>query len=113
MDNIKQIELLKLAAKGYQIIFKKHNFFFLQTGLSSFIHIPAFVVMAYSAREMVRSGTFPGLETGGFGPWTNLMIPDDTFILPILASTLTYAGMEVLCSFGSDRRTYYFLSYSL
>ncbi|KAL0583652.1 hypothetical protein ABG067_006465 [Albugo candida] len=95
MDNIKQIELLKLAAKGYQIIFKKHNFFLLQTGLSSFIHIPAFVVMAYSAREMVRSGTFPGLETGGFGPWTNLMIPDDTFILPILASTLTYAGMEL------------------
>nr|CCA23648.1 Cytochrome Oxidase Biogenesis (Oxa1) Family putativ [Albugo laibachii Nc14] len=101
MDKVAQLKLLKLAGKGYQLIFKKHNVLFLQTGISSFIYVPAFFVMAYSAREMIRSGRFPELETGGFGPWTNLMIPDDTFLLPILASTLTYAGMEVLCAFSS------------
>ena len=59
------------------------------------VYIPIFAVMAYSARDMVRSGTFAGFDSGGFLVWKNLTEADSTYALPVLAALSTYGNLEL------------------
>lgn len=74
---------------------KKYETRPIQTILGSLVHVPLFILMAYSARDMIRSGNFQGLETGGFLYWTNLQECDETFLLPMLACGSTYWNIEL------------------
>lgn len=74
---------------------KKYETRPIQTILGSLVHVPLFILMAYSARDMIRSGNFQGLETGGFLYWTNLKECDETFLLPMLACGSTYWNIEL------------------
>lgn len=74
---------------------KKYSTRPVQTVLGSLVHVPLFVLMAYSARDMIRSGHFAGLETGGLFYWTNLKACDELYVLPLLACGSTYWNIEL------------------
>lgn len=74
---------------------KKYETRPVQTVLGSLVHVPLFILMAYSARDMIRSGNFAGLDTGGFLYWTNLVECDETYVLPLLACGSTYWNIEL------------------
>lgn len=74
---------------------KKYETRPVQTVLGSLVHIPLFILMAYSARDMIRHGAFEGLDTGGLLYWINLKETDETFVLPILAAGSTYLNIEL------------------
>lgn len=74
---------------------KKYETRPVQTVLGSLVHIPLFILMAYSARDMIRHGNFEGLDTGGLLYWINLKETDETFVLPLLAAGSTYLNIEL------------------
>lgn len=73
----------------------KYNTRPVQTILGSIAYIPMFMVVGYSARSMIRSGNFEGLDVGGLLLWQNLMETDSTFVLPALAVGSTYLNLEL------------------
>ena len=74
---------------------KKYNTRPIQTIVGAVAYIPIFAVMAYSARDMVRSGNFAGFDSGGFLVWKNLIEADGTYMLPVLAALSTYGNLEL------------------
>jgi YidC/Oxa1 family membrane protein insertase len=86
---------------------KKHNARPIQTVLGSFVHIPLFILMAYSARDMIRSGNYEGMDVGGFWIWSNLLEADETFLLPFLATSSTYLNLELSLRNRSDLWTWF------
>jgi len=74
---------------------KKYNTRPVQTVLGTIAYIPMFMVVAYSARDMIRSGNFEGLDMGGFLYWQNLKEADGTYVLPALAVGSTYLNLEL------------------
>ncbi|OQR81304.1 Cytochrome Oxidase Biogenesis (Oxa1) Family, partial [Thraustotheca clavata] len=93
-----QIDALKLLKDGAQLTWEKHNTHPVQCIATPLVQIPSFFLMAYSCRDMIRSGVVPGLDSGGFGMFQNLMEADSTFILPILAVGSTYLNFELMGS---------------
>ncbi|GMF58527.1 unnamed protein product [Phytophthora fragariaefolia] len=73
---------------------KKYNTRPVLTVLGTVAYIPVFIIMAYSARDMVRSGNFAGFESGGLLFWKNLVETDSTYILPVVSVASTYANLE-------------------
>lgn len=78
-----------------QAVMKKYNTRPVQTVLGTIAYIPMFMVVAYSARDMIRSGNFEGLDMGGFLYWQNLKEADGTYVLPALAVGSTYLNLEL------------------
>ncbi|KAI9914098.1 hypothetical protein PsorP6_005942 [Peronosclerospora sorghi] len=89
------LDAIKLGRQGIRAIMKKYHTRPIQTFMGAFAYIPIFVVMAYGARDMVRSGNFAGFDSGGFLFWKNLTETDSTFVLPVLAALSTYGNLEV------------------
>jgi hypothetical protein len=79
----------------FQLILRKYDTRPVQTVIGSLVHIPLFILVAYSARDLIRSGNYAGLETGGFWLWTNLMEADETYALPLIASGSVFLNLEV------------------
>ncbi|KAL4130357.1 hypothetical protein PRIC2_006358 [Phytophthora ramorum] len=94
-DHKGHLDAVLLGRQGMKAVMKKYNTRPVQTIMGSLAYIPIFVLMAYSARDMVRSGNFSGFDTGGLLFWKNLVETDSTFILPILAATSTYGSLEL------------------
>ncbi|RLN47125.1 hypothetical protein BBJ29_008462 [Phytophthora kernoviae] len=94
-DQRGHLNAILLGKKGVDAVMKKYNTNPVQTVMGSIAYIPIFILMAYSARDMVRSGNYAGFETGGLLFWKNLMETDSTFVLPILAATSTYSNLEL------------------
>ena len=84
-----------LGRQGIRAVMKKYNTRPIQTVMGGIAYIPIFVVMAYSARDMVRSGNVAGLDSGGLSIWKNLMEMDSTYVLPALAALSTYGNLEM------------------
>ncbi|KAE8877744.1 hypothetical protein PF005_g22033 [Phytophthora fragariae] len=89
------LDAILLGRQGVKAVMKKYNTRPVQTVLGTIAYVPVFILMAYSARDMVRSGNFAGFESGGLLFWKNLMETDSTFILPVLAAASTYGNLEV------------------
>ncbi|KAG7397097.1 Cytochrome c oxidase assembly protein cox18, mitochondrial [Phytophthora boehmeriae] len=94
-DQRGHINAILLGKKGVDAVMKKYNTNPVQTIMGSIAYIPIFILTAYSARDMVRSGNYAGFETGGFFFWKNLLETDSTFVLPILAAMSTYSNLEL------------------
>ncbi|GMF25095.1 unnamed protein product [Phytophthora lilii] len=94
-DHKGHLDAMLLGRQGVKAVMKKFNTRPFQTIMGSIAYIPVFMVMAYSARDMVRSGNFAGFESGGLLFWKNLMETDSTFVLPVLAAASTYGNMEM------------------
>ncbi|KAG6615487.1 Cytochrome Oxidase Biogenesis (Oxa1) Family [Phytophthora cinnamomi] len=94
-DHKGHLDAILLGRQGVKAVMKKHNTRPVQTVMGTVAYIPIFILMAYSARDMVRSGNFAGFESGGLLFWKNLMETDSTYILPILAAASTYGNLEV------------------
>ncbi|KAF1330393.1 Cytochrome oxidase biogenesis, partial [Globisporangium splendens] len=94
-DHKGHIDAILLGRKGVKLVMQKYETRPIQTILGSLVHVPLFILMAYSARDMIRSGNFQGLESGGFLYWTNLKESDETFLLPLLACGSTYWNIEL------------------
>ncbi|CEG49987.1 cytochrome oxidase biogenesis family [Plasmopara halstedii] len=94
-DHKGHINAILLGRQGVKAVMKKYNTRPIQTIVGSVAYIPLFTLMAYSARDMVRSGNFAGFDSGGFSVWMNLIETDSTYVLPILAATSTYANLEL------------------
>ncbi|KAF0747822.1 hypothetical protein AaE_007574, partial [Aphanomyces astaci] len=91
----KQVEAFQLMYKGVKLTWEKHNTHPIQCVATPLVQIPTFLLMAYSTRELVRSGKVDGLDTGGVWLFQNLVEADSTFILPALAVGCTYLNFEV------------------
>lgn len=78
-----------------QAVMNKYNTRPVQTVLGSLAYIPMFAIVGYSARDMIRSGNFAGMDIGGLLLWQNLMETDGTFVLPALAMGSTYLNLEL------------------
>eukprot|EP00644_Phytophthora_capsici_P008626 jgi/Phyca11/7571/fgenesh1_pm.PHYCAscaffold_20_\ len=89
------LDAMLLGRQGVKAVMKKYNTRPIQTVMGSVAYIPIFIIMAYSARDMVRSGNFAGFDSGGFLFWKNLMETDSTYILPVLAAASTYGNLEL------------------
>ncbi|KAF4037953.1 60Kd inner membrane protein [Phytophthora infestans] len=94
-DHKGHLDAILLGRQGLKAVMKKYNTRPIQTIMGSVAYIPIFVLMAYSARDMVRSGNFAGFDSGGLLFWKNLMETDSTYVLPILAATSTYGNLEL------------------
>ncbi|OWZ08562.1 Cytochrome Oxidase [Phytophthora megakarya] len=94
-DHKGHIDAMLLGRQGVKAVVKKYNTRPIQTAMGAVVYIPIFVLMAYSARDMVRSGNFTGFDSGGLLFWKNLMETDSTYMLPILAAGSTYGNLEV------------------
>ncbi|CAI5701474.1 unnamed protein product [Peronospora effusa] len=94
-DHKGHLDAILLGRQGIRAVMKKYNTRPIQTVMGGIAYIPIFVVMAYSARDMVRSGNFAGLESGGLSIWKNLMEMDSTYVLPALAALSTYGNLEM------------------
>lgn len=94
-DHKGHLDAILLGRKGVKAVTKKYNTRPVQTVMGSVAYIPIFVLMAYSARDMVRSGNFAGFDSGGLLFWKNLMETDSTYILPIIAAASTYGNLEL------------------
>ncbi|KAF0690375.1 Aste57867_18210 [Aphanomyces stellatus] len=92
----KQLEALVLFHKGLKLSWEKHSTHPIQCVATPLIQVPSFILMAYSTREIIRSGKMDGLDTGGFWMFQNLMEADSTFILPALAVGCTYLNFELM-----------------
>ncbi|CAH0481965.1 unnamed protein product [Peronospora belbahrii] len=94
-DHKRHLNAMLLWRQGVRAVIKKYNTRPIQTVIGAVAYIPIFIVMAYSARDMVRCGNFAGLDTGGLFFWKNLMETDSTYMLPALAALSTYGNLEV------------------
>ncbi|CAI5747050.1 unnamed protein product [Peronospora destructor] len=94
-DQKGHLDAILLGRQGIRAVMKKYNTRPIQTVMGGVAYIPIFVVMAYSARDMVRSGNFSGLDSGGLSIWKNLMETDSTYVLPALAALSTYGNLEI------------------
>ncbi|GLE03184.1 hypothetical protein PINS_up012063 [Pythium insidiosum] len=89
------VKAMMLGKKGYELVLKKYDTRPVQTVLGAVVHVPLFILVAYSARDMIRSGNFAGLDTGGLWMWTNLKEPDGTYVLPLIASGSVFMNLEL------------------
>ncbi|TMW58481.1 hypothetical protein Poli38472_010040 [Pythium oligandrum] len=89
------VQAMRLGKRAYELVLKKYDTRPVQTVLGSLVHIPLFILVAYSARDMIRSGNFEGLETGGFWLWSNLKETDSSYVLPFIASSSVFLNLEV------------------
>ncbi|DAZ96397.1 TPA: hypothetical protein N0F65_012478 [Lagenidium giganteum] len=94
-DQRGHLQAILIARRGANFVMDKYNTRPVQTMLGSLLNIPIFFLVAYSARDMIRSGNFEGLQTGGLWIWANMMEPDSTYVLPIVACASTYLNQEV------------------
>ncbi|ETL83537.1 hypothetical protein L917_16511 [Phytophthora nicotianae] len=94
-DHKGHLDAILLGRRGFKAVMKKYNTRPIQTIMGSVAYIPLFALMAFSARDMIRSGNFAGLDSGGLLFWKNLMETDSTYVLPILAATSTYGNLEL------------------
>ena len=94
-DYKRHLDAILLGRQGIRAVMKKHNTRPIQTVIGAIAYIPIFMVMAYSARDMVRSGNFAGLVSGGLLFWKNLVKTDTTYVLPALAALSTYGNLEL------------------
>ncbi|CAK4080448.1 unnamed protein product [Aphanomyces euteiches] len=92
----KQVEAFSLMYKGVKLAWEKHQTHPIQCVSAPLVQVPSFLLMAYSTREIVRSGRFEGLETGGVWIFQNLVEADSTFILPAVAVACTYLNFEMM-----------------
>ncbi|KAG7392022.1 Cytochrome c oxidase assembly protein cox18, mitochondrial [Phytophthora pseudosyringae] len=94
-DHKGHLDAMLLGRQGVKAVMKKFNTRPIQTVMGSVAYIPIFILMSYSARDMVRSGNFAGFDSGGLLFWKNLMETDSTYTLPILAAVSTYGNLEL------------------
>uniref|UniRef100_A0AAV1VDT0 Membrane insertase YidC/Oxa/ALB C-terminal domain-containing protein n=1 Tax=Peronospora matthiolae TaxID=2874970 RepID=A0AAV1VDT0_9STRA len=94
-DHKGHLDAILLGRQGVRAVMKKYNTRPIQTIVGAVVYIPIFAVMAYSARDMVRSGNFAGFDSGGFSVWKNLTEADSTYALPVLAALSTYGNLEL------------------
>ncbi|RLN97071.1 hypothetical protein BBJ28_00013631 [Nothophytophthora sp. Chile5] len=94
-DHKGHVDAILLGRQGLKAVMKKYNTRPVQTVVGSIAYIPMFILVAYSARDMVRSGNFAGLDVGGLLYWKNMMETDSTFVLPVLAAVSTYGNLEL------------------
>jgi membrane protein insertase Oxa1/YidC/SpoIIIJ len=94
-DHKGHFDAMLLGRQGLKAVMKKYSTRPVQTVMGSVAYIPLFMLMAYSARDMVRSGNFAGFDSGGLLFWKNLMETDSTYVLPILAAASTYGNLEL------------------
>ncbi|TYZ69232.1 hypothetical protein PybrP1_005009 [[Pythium] brassicae (nom. inval.)] len=94
-DHKGHLDAILLGRKGLKLVMNKYNTRPVQTVLGSLVHVPLFVLLAYSARDMIRSGNVAGLESGGLLYWANLKDCDELYVLPLLACGSTYWNIEL------------------
>ncbi|ETV95266.1 hypothetical protein H310_11170 [Aphanomyces invadans] len=92
----KQVEAFQLMYKGVKLTWEKYQTHPVKCVATPLLQIPTFLLMAYSTRELVRSGRVEGLDTGGVWMFQNLVEADGTLILPALAVGCTYLNFELM-----------------
>ncbi|KDO25050.1 hypothetical protein SPRG_09779, partial [Saprolegnia parasitica CBS 223.65] len=91
-----QVDAIKQLHKGAKLVWEKHETHPVACVAAPLVQIPSFFLMAYSCRDLIRSGSVAGLETGGLGMYQNLLEADPTFLLPALAVGSTYLNFELM-----------------
>ena len=90
------LQPLLLYGRGMRAVLRKHRCNPAAMFGGTLVMLPSFLVFVLTTRRMIRDPELGGALADGGALWfNNLTVPDETFVLPLLAVSLTYVNLEL------------------